>query len=306
MCRAVRFDASPSSRGGARVPAGRHSLRAQGRAAAAGQGRIQPRRPGRSRRRRRPPLSQFSGLSWAASTVRAHGAPAGRSGPTPASGAPVQVPPSLGAGPPARARIKPPPRGRTASNPGARSAAPRPASVVLPRRAPPPGRFTLPRRGVCRQSGGTRLRTGRSPRRNLSAPRARYGSGSRFRRGAGPTGNPGGPVRNPDPGPVFRQAVRPIQGIIPRNAPRGRVGSTRADTIENMPNIQAILIAGQTSHPVEHRARFSSCAWQQSPHTSSVEGALSGTKTQALLVSASLPPVHRGPGRRPDAQQGRL
>ena len=49
------------------------------------------------------------------------------------------------------------------------------------------------------------------------------------------TGNPGAPVRNPHVGPVFRQAVRPIRGIIPQNAPRGRTGSNPGGPVENIP-----------------------------------------------------------------------
>ena len=56
--------------------------------------------------------------------------------------------------------------------------------------------------------------------------------------------NKGALVRNPQSSPVFRQAVKPIRGIIPQNAPRGRIGSNSGGPVENIPNITLIFTYG--------------------------------------------------------------
>jgi len=43
---------------------------------------------------------------------------------------------------------------------------------------------------------------------------------------------------------VFRQAVHPIRGIIPQNAPRGRIASNPGGPVENIPNVPLLVTTG--------------------------------------------------------------
>ena len=128
-----------------------------------------------------------------------------------------------------------PPRGRVASNPGGPVAPPPVPAPVYPWHGPVRIRPVLPSRG--RASGHSGIPVVPPP---VPAPVYPLHGPVQARRplpphGRAVTGNPGAPVRNPQPGPVFRQAVRPIRGIIPQNAPRGRTWSNPGGPVENIP-----------------------------------------------------------------------
>jgi len=56
--------------------------------------------------------------------------------------------------------------------------------------------------------------------------------------------NKGAPVHNPTRGPRFIQAVHPIRGIIPKNAPRGRTYGNPGGPVENIPVRQGTFTTG--------------------------------------------------------------
>ena len=135
---------------------------------------------------------------------------------------------------PVQARQPLPPRGRIVSNPGGPVRNPVVPAPVYPLHSPVQARFPLPARGRTKGNPGTPPPPPPVPAKVYPAQgpvRIRITPPPRGRT----TGNPGGPVRNPHQGPVFRQAVKPIRGIIPQNAPRGRAAGNPGGPVENIP-----------------------------------------------------------------------
>jgi hypothetical protein len=56
--------------------------------------------------------------------------------------------------------------------------------------------------------------------------------------------NKGAPVKNPTRGPRFVQAVHPVRGIIPKNAPRGRTYGNQGGPVANIPVRQGEFFPG--------------------------------------------------------------
>ena len=143
---------------------------------------------------------------------------------------PVFVPAAF----PARARITLPLRGRAYSGPGGPLRNPGTGPVSRQADHPATARFPLPARGRTGSNPGTL-----PPAPPVPAKVYPQAGPARIRITLPPRGrtafNEGAPARNPNPGPAFRQAVRPVRGIIPQNAPRGRTGSNPGGPVIPVP-----------------------------------------------------------------------
>ena len=153
-------------------------------------------------------------------------------------GAPVQNPPSQGPrfvplNHPVQARTPLPMRGRVYFDNGAPLVTRGPVfhGIVQPVRARQP----LPARGRVYSNPGTPVVPPAVVTRFISKSYPSRIHPSLPIRGR-TYSNKGAPVHNPTRGPRFIPAVRPIRGIIPQNAPRGRNGSNPGGPVANIPS----------------------------------------------------------------------